>query len=71
MLYILASLASAASGIYLAESNAQLTATLVDRGVHFSAPVFAGTATFVLFFAGFCTTIYFIHMRVKLKDEPI
>ena len=62
MLYMLASVAIAASSIYLAESNAQLTNLLVEKGAHVPAPVFAGAAFFILFMAGVMTTVYFIHM---------
>jgi len=49
--------------IYLAESNAQLTAVLVSRGVTLAAPIFAGSVFFALFLAGVGTTVYFIHMK--------
>ena len=63
LLYLLASLSVAAMSIYLAESNAQLTATLASRDVAVAAPVFAGIVFFVSFLAGVVTTVYFIHMQ--------
>lgn len=70
MLYLLASLATTASSIYLAEGNAHLSAILVDRGAHFPAPVFAGATFFILFLAGVCTTVYFIQMDTQARKEP-
>ena len=70
MLYLLASLATTASSIYLAEGNAQLTAILVDRGAHVPAPVFAGVVFFALFLAGVCTTVYFIQMDIQARKKP-
>lgn len=63
MLYLLASLSVAAMSIYLAESNAQLTADLAARHVSIQAPVFAGIVFFTLFLVGVGTTVYFIHMK--------
>ncbi len=68
LLYLLASLSVAAMSIYLAESNAQLTATLASRDVAVAAPVFAGIVFFVSFLAGVVTTVYFIHM--KTDERP-
>ena len=68
LLYLLASLSVAAMSIYLAESNAQLTATLASRDVAVAAPVFAGIVFFVSFLAGVGTTVYFIHM--KTDERP-
>ena len=70
MLYLLASLATTASSIYLAEGNAKLAVILTERGAHFSAPVFAGATFFILFLAGVCTTVYFIQMDTKARKEP-
>ena len=61
LLYALASLATAASSIYLAEHNARLTLGLVAQGAQVPPPVFAGVAYFALFLAGIATTFYFIH----------
>jgi undecaprenyl pyrophosphate phosphatase UppP len=68
LLYLLASLSVAAMSIYLAESNAQLTATLASRDVAVAAPVFTGIVFFVSFLAGVGTTVYFIHM--KTDERP-
>ncbi len=63
MLYLLASLTILASCLYLAESNAQLTALLLSRGAPVPAPIFAGASYLVLYMAGVLTTAYFIHMK--------
>ena len=68
MLYLLSSIATVASSIYFAESNAQLTTLLAERGANVPPPIFAGITYFVLFIAGIGTTIYFIHL--ELKDLP-
>ena len=68
MLYSLASLATVASGLYLAEGNAQLTHLLSTRDVAIAAPTFASAVYFALFFAGYATTLYFIHMSSKYDD---
>ena len=65
MLYLMASIATLASSIYLAESNAQLTASLVAQGASVPPPVFAGVVYLVLFLAGIATTVYFIHIDIK------
>lgn len=65
MLYLLSAVATAASSFYLAESNAQLTVHLAERGVTIAPPMFAGVAYLTLFFAGLVTTVYFIHMEHK------
>ena len=70
-LYILASMATVASSIYLAENHAQLTLMLAEQGTQIQSPLFAGISYFVLFFAGICTTIYFIHMEFDAPSEPV
>lgn len=63
ILYLLASLSVTAMSIYIAESNAQLTALLESRGVTVVVPMFAASVFFLLFLAGVLTTVYFIHMQ--------
>ena len=65
MLYLLSSIATVASSIYLAESNAHLTAILMERGANVPPPIFAGIIYFMLFVAGVGTTVYFIHMNLN------
>lgn len=69
-LYLLASLATVASSIYLAESHARLSFMLAEKGEQIQSPLFASISYFVLFFAGICTTIYFIHMEFETASEP-
>ncbi|MEO0368924.1 MAG: hypothetical protein AAF197_09095, partial [Pseudomonadota bacterium] len=70
LLYSLSSLAIAATSIYLAESNAQLHAILLERGTNIALPVFAGIVYFVLFISGIATTLYFIHRDINSLSEP-
>lgn len=63
LLYLLSSLSLIAMSIYLAESNARLTAALADHGVIEPAPIFAAVVFLLLFLAGVGTTVYFIHMK--------
>ena len=68
-LYLLASLATVASSIYLAESHAKLSLLLAQQGAQIQSPLFASISYFVLFFAGICTTVYFIHMEFDHPSE--
>ena len=63
LLYCLASLATLASGIYLAENTAKLSVELSTRGVSYAPPVFASVSYLLLFFAGLITTVYFIQLK--------
>lgn len=63
LLYLLASLTILASCLYLAESNAQITALLLSRGAPVPAPLFAGASYLALYIAGVVTTVYFVHMN--------
>ena len=69
LLYLLSSIATVASSIYYAESNAQLTALLTERSANVPPPIFAGITYFVLFIAGIGTTVYFIHMELQDSKE--
>ncbi|REL29985.1 hypothetical protein [Thalassotalea euphylliae] len=71
LLYLLASMATLSSSIYLAESNARIVSTVEGLSSLFSPPIFAGTAYLSLFIAGITTTVYFIHMKIgELLQAP-
>ena len=69
MLYLLASVATLASSIYVAESNAHLLVELAKRGGSMPPPTFAGTTYLLLFIAGIITTVYFIHINPQYAIE--
>ena len=65
MLYLLASVAITGTSVYFAESHAQLSYELIERGANVPAPAFAGLIYFVVYLTGIATTVYFIHMNKK------